>query len=84
MKDNPTCKDPTTKKFDQYNKIVMNAMSGVTEQEQKDNIEKITKIKSKNQIFILNNIILTEIAMFPGNLLKKYNIQPEINLIIQN
>jgi hypothetical protein len=47
VKDNPTCKDPTTKKFDQYNKIVMNAMSGVTEQEQKDNIEKIVKNVTK-------------------------------------
>ena len=47
VKENPTCKDPTTKKFDQYNKIVMNAMSGVTEQEQKDNIEKIVKNVTK-------------------------------------
>ena len=47
IKDNPTCKDPTTKKFDQYNKIVMNAMSGVTEQEQKDNIEKIVRNVTK-------------------------------------
>jgi len=47
VKENPTCKDPTTKKFDQYNRIVMNAMSGVTEQEQKDNIEKIVRNVTK-------------------------------------
>jgi hypothetical protein len=47
VKENPTCKDTTTKKFDQYNKIVMNSMSGVTEQEQKDNIEKIVKNVTK-------------------------------------
>jgi hypothetical protein len=47
VKENPTCRDTTTKKFDQYNKIVMNSMSGVTEQEQKDNIEKIVKNVTK-------------------------------------
>jgi hypothetical protein len=47
VKENPTCKDTTTKKFDQYNKIVMNSMSGVTEEEQKDNIEKIVKNVTK-------------------------------------
>ncbi len=47
VKENPSCKDTTTKKFDQYNKIVMNSMSGVTEQEQKDNIEKIVKNVTK-------------------------------------
>jgi len=47
VKENPTCKDTTTKQFDKYNKIVMNSMSGVTEQEQKDNIEKIVKNVTK-------------------------------------
>ena len=48
IKENPECKDPRTKKYDKYNKIVMNAMSGVTEQEQKDNIEKIVKNVTKS------------------------------------
>jgi hypothetical protein len=48
VKENPACKDPRTKKFDQYNKIVMNAMSGVTEEEQKNNIEKIVKNVTKS------------------------------------
>ena len=43
VKENPECKDPRTKKYDKYNKIVMNAMSGGTTEEQKDNIEKIVK-----------------------------------------
>jgi hypothetical protein len=47
VKENPTCKDTTTKKFDQYNKIVMNSMSGVSEEEQKNNIEKIVKNVTK-------------------------------------
>jgi len=47
VKENPACKDPRTKKYDKYNKIVMNAMSGVTEQEQQDNIEKIVKNVTK-------------------------------------
>jgi hypothetical protein len=47
VKENPECKDPRTKKFDKYNKIVMNAMSGVTETEQQDNIEKIVKNVTK-------------------------------------
>jgi len=47
VKENPSCKDPRTKKYDKYNKIVMNAMSGVTEQEQKDNIDKIVKNVTK-------------------------------------
>jgi hypothetical protein len=47
VKENPTCKDPTTKKYDQYNQIVMNAMSGVTEEEQKNNIEKIVRTVTK-------------------------------------
>jgi hypothetical protein len=48
VKENPSCKDPRTKKYDQYNKIVMNAMSGVTEEEQKNNIEKIVKNVTKS------------------------------------
>ena len=48
VKENPSCKDPRTKKFDQYNKIVMNSMSGVTEEEQKNNIEKIVKNVTKS------------------------------------
>jgi hypothetical protein len=47
VKENPSCKDITTKKFDQYNKIVMHSMSGVTEEEQKDNIDKIVKNVTK-------------------------------------
>ena len=50
VKDNPRCKDPTTKQFDKYNQIVMNSMSGVTEQEQKDNIEKIVKNVTKSVV----------------------------------
>ncbi len=48
VKENPSCKDPRTKKFDQYNKIVMNSRSGVTEEEQKNNIEKIVKNVTKS------------------------------------
>ena len=47
VKINPDCKDPRTKKFDKYNKIVMNSMSGVTEEEQADNINKIVRIVTK-------------------------------------
>jgi len=47
VKENPGCKDTTTKQFDKYNKIVMNSMSGGTEQEQNDNIEKIVKNVTK-------------------------------------
>jgi hypothetical protein len=47
VNENTTCKDPTTKKYDQYNQIVMNAMSGVTEEEQKNNIEKIVRTVAK-------------------------------------
>ena len=47
VKENPECKDPRTKKYDKYNKIVMNAMSGGTAEEQKDNIEKIVKNVTK-------------------------------------
>ena len=47
IKENPECKDPRTKKYDKYNKIVMNSMSGTTVEEQKDNIEKIVKNVTK-------------------------------------
>ena len=47
VKENPECKDTTTRKFDKYNKIVMNCMSGVTEQEQHDNIDKIVRNVTK-------------------------------------
>ena len=47
IKENPECKDPRTKKYDKYNKIVMNAMSGTTVEEQQDNIEKIVKNVTK-------------------------------------
>jgi hypothetical protein len=59
VKENPSCKDTTTKKFDQYNKIVMNSMSGVSEEEQKDNIEKIVRNVTKAVTidkYSLNNI----------------------------
>jgi hypothetical protein len=47
VKDNPGCRDPTTKQNVKYNKIVMNSMSGGTVQEQEDNIEKIVKNVTK-------------------------------------
>ena len=47
VKINPDCKDPRTKKFDKYNKIVMNSMSGVSEEEQADNINKIVRNVTK-------------------------------------
>jgi hypothetical protein len=47
VKDNPGCRDPTTKQNIKYNKIVMNSMSGGTVQEQEDNIEKIVKNVTK-------------------------------------
>ena len=50
VKENPACKDPSTKKYDQYNKIVMNAMSGVSEEEQQENIEKIVKNVTKSVV----------------------------------
>ena len=59
VEENPACKDPRTKKYDQYNKIVMNAMSGVTEKEQHDNIEKIvrnvTKAVAIDKTLVINN-----------------------------
>ena len=47
VKENPECKDPRTKKYDKYNKIVMNSMSGGTIEEQHDNIEQIVKNVTK-------------------------------------
>ena len=47
VKEHPGCRDPTTKQNVKYNKIVMNSMSGVTVEEQQDNIEKIVKNVTK-------------------------------------
>lgn len=47
IKINPEWKDTQTKTFDKYNKIVMNSMSGVTEEEQNNNINKIVKNVTK-------------------------------------
>ena len=47
VKEHPGCRDPTTKQNVKYNKIVMNSMSGVTVQEQQENIEKIVKNVTK-------------------------------------
>jgi hypothetical protein len=47
IKINPEWKDTQTKTFDKYNKIVMNSMSGVTEEEQTNNINKIVKNVTK-------------------------------------
>jgi hypothetical protein len=47
IKENPGCTDPRTKKYDKYNKIVMNSMSGTTIQEQQENIDKIVKNVTK-------------------------------------
>lgn len=52
--ENPECKDPRTKKFDKYNKIVMNSMSGTTIKEQQDNIDKIVKNITKAVIIEKN------------------------------
>uniref|UniRef100_A0A6C0I7B4 C2H2-type domain-containing protein n=1 Tax=viral metagenome TaxID=1070528 RepID=A0A6C0I7B4_9ZZZZ len=47
VKENPGCQDPRAKKNVKYNKIVMNSMSGVTVEEQQENIEKIVKNVTK-------------------------------------
>lgn len=47
IKIHPDCKDPRTKTYDKYNKIVMNSMSGGTEEEQNDNINKIVRNVTK-------------------------------------
>jgi hypothetical protein len=47
IRENPNCTDVASKKNDQYLKIVMNSMSGGTNEEQCDNIEKIAKNVTK-------------------------------------
>ena len=47
IKEHPGCQDPRTKQHVKYNKIVMNSMSGVSVEEQQDNIEKIVKNVTK-------------------------------------
>ena len=43
----PECKDPTSKKNDQYLKIVSNAMSGISSEEQTKNVTQIIKNVAK-------------------------------------
>ena len=50
MKKNPDCKNSDSKKNDQYLKIVMNSMSGGSNEEQCNNIEKIIKNITKSVI----------------------------------
>ena len=50
MKKHPDCKQSDSKKNDQYLKIVMNAMSGGSGEEQNSNIEKIIKNITKSVI----------------------------------
>jgi hypothetical protein len=50
MKNNPDCKNSDSKKNDQYLKIVMNSMSGGSNEEQCNNIEKIIKNITKSVI----------------------------------
>ena len=45
--ENPECKDPTSKQNDQYLKIVSNAMSGITSEEQTKNMTQIIKNVAK-------------------------------------
>lgn len=47
IKENPNCTDPMSKNNDKYLKIVMNAMSGSTAEEQQCNIDKIVKNVTK-------------------------------------
>ena len=49
--ENPECTESESKKNDQYMNIVMNSMSGGTNEEQSNNIEKIVKNISKS-VFI--------------------------------
>ena len=53
---NPECVDPNTRKSDKYLKIVSNSMSGLTEEEQKKNINKIVSNIAKEIVIekILN------------------------------
>ena len=46
----PECKDPTTKKNDQYLKIVSNAMSGISSEEQTKNVTQIIKNVAKEVV----------------------------------
>ena len=50
MKIHPDCKQSDSKKNDQYLKIVMNAMSGGSGEEQNSNVEKIIKNITKSVI----------------------------------
>jgi hypothetical protein len=50
QKENPGYNDPDSKQNDKYMKIVLNAMSGSTEQEQKSNIHKIIKNVAKEVV----------------------------------
>ena len=50
MKKHPDCKQSDSKKNDQYLKIVMNAMSGGSNEEQNSNIDKIIKNITKTVI----------------------------------
>ena len=47
VKEHPGCQDPRTKQNVKYNKIVMNAMSGGTVEEQQENMEQIMKNVTK-------------------------------------
>jgi len=47
VKEHPGCQDPRTKQNVKYNKIVMNSMSGVTVEEQQENMEQIMKNVTK-------------------------------------
>ena len=47
---NPDCKNSESKKNNQYLNIVMNSMSGGTNEEQSSNIEKIIKNITKSVI----------------------------------
>ena len=55
IKIHPDCKDPRTKTYDKYNKIVMNSMSGGTEEEQADNINKIVRNVTKAVVIDKHN-----------------------------
>ena len=50
QKINPEYKDPESKQNDKYMKIVLNAMSGSTPEEQKSNINKIIKNVTKEVV----------------------------------
>ena len=48
--EHPECKDPTSKKNDQYLKIVSNAMSGISSEEQTKNVTQIIKNVAKEVV----------------------------------